>query len=94
MSASLPNVATTDRYTDAATLVAAQSARVNLQVSSQPIRVQLGHGWPPIFLEPEFQLQPGLYSLDRACDAVRVRSASPGLAASVSIDASTKGELA
>jgi hypothetical protein len=94
VSASLPNISPAAGYTDAATLRAPMTARVNLIVQNNAIYWQRGEGlgglnWP----HPEEHLPPGYYSFDIPCDAVRVRRASSALAATVSITARTAQEV-
>jgi hypothetical protein len=90
----LNNVTTTDKYTGAATLACAGSARINLDVLNAAVYFQLGHGTPGIAWESaEVFMPPAFRSLDRACDAVRVRSALAGIPAQVTIHAATKAEI-
>lgn len=93
MSYALNNVTTADGYTTANTLPAPATRRVNLDVSNAAAFVQLGHGTPGIVWDPEVYYPPSFKSLDRACDAVRVRSAKAGAAAQVTVNALTAGDV-
>lgn len=94
MSFGLNNYGTQDNYTPEGTLTFPAVARVNVEVTTQPIFYQLqaarGRGtkaendgaWmPEIFLSPSFR------SLSRRCTGIRVRSAVTGAPAGVTIDA-------
>jgi hypothetical protein len=81
----LRNVATSDEYTDATTLLQPGSVRVTGEIINAAVRYQLGVGSPPEWGE-ESQWAPGWRALSRACDAVRVRSAAPGLPARVTVE--------
>lgn len=93
MSSALSNRTTADAYTAANTLACAQARRVNLVVANAAIYYQLGRGAVPRYEQPEAFLIPGVYSLDRICDAVRVRSAKAGVPAQVSIEALVASEV-
>ncbi len=84
---------TGDRYTDATTLICPDTARVRLQISNAAIKWQRGKGSPPAWDEPEADLLPIVGAFDQVCDAVRVRSLTPGVPAVVAIDALTASEV-
>ena len=92
MSGSLPNQPTADGYTDAATLRAPATARLTLVIANAAVYYQIGRGSILRFSEPEVFAPPGLYTLERACDGIRVRSAKPGAPALVSVAAATARE--
>jgi hypothetical protein len=89
----LNNVATTDGYSEAATIERRAIYRLRLQVTTAAIFYQLADPstWPGINWGPEKMLVPSSYGLlvaDR-CSGVRVRSAAAGQPARVNIDFDT-----
>jgi hypothetical protein len=85
----LNNVATTDAYSDATTIVRPSIRRLRFQVSNAAIFYQTAdpsYGIGAPVWEPERQLIPGLYGFEHRCNGVRVRSAVAGVPARVSID--------
>lgn len=99
MSVSLPNTATQDRYTAAATLRCAGAVKVNLQVFNAAVVAQFAQadarGKEPAWADAaEEDVYPNGGSFERACDGVRVRSKVAGVPAQVSIVAVTESENA
>lgn len=94
MSSSLPNrtVADTDHWIE---LSCPATVRLRITVANAAVFAQIGRGAIPQYAEQEEFLVPGVYSLERRCDAIKVRAAVGGLAkpAQVSIVASTADEV-
>jgi hypothetical protein len=90
----LNNVTTQDNYADATSLIGQGLVRVNLIVANASILYELADRWPPgsEWGEEKF-LPPGMFSLERDCQGVRVRSAVAGVPAQVTVDALTDSEL-
>jgi hypothetical protein len=88
----LNNVATTDGFTNATTLLCPGAARINVDVYNASVFLEFGEGSPPTWLG-EVHLGPTFRSLDRRADAVRVRSFTPGTPARVTIEAIPGGAL-
>jgi hypothetical protein len=83
----LNNATTTDAY-GANVLEAPRFVRLVLIVTGATVLVQLGHGFPPSYDTPEAFYAPGVvYTLERDCSGVRVRSAVKGVPAQVSLQA-------
>lgn len=93
MSYALNNVTTQDGYDVARELACPGATRLNVDVNNAAIMLQLGRGWPAAIWGPEVMVTPSFRSLERTCDAVRVRSARAGLPAQVTIAAYTPGDL-
>lgn len=91
MSYALNNATTTDGWGPA--LPCPNARRLNIDVANAAIYVQRGNGYPNTVWEPETFMPPSFKSLDRACDAVRVRSAKAGTPAQVSIEALTEADF-
>lgn len=96
MPYALNNVTTQNAYNAATTLVCPNSVRLNLHVFNAGVYFRIGStpgtsaGAQPT---GEIFRAPGLYSMDRFCDQVEVRSAAAGVPAQVTIDAWREGEL-
>lgn len=81
------NVATSDRYTAAAVATAPGATRWTLTIANASVLYQLGQGWPGVVWDAEERLlPPTIGSIERRCDAIRFRSATPGAPALVSCD--------
>jgi len=105
MSVGVPNtypalqaVSTTDAYpalgAAGAILLCPGCARVNINVSNAAVTYQLGRGAPDaIIWGPERRLLPSFNSLERAFDAIRLRSATAGVPAVVDVDPLTQGDI-
>jgi hypothetical protein len=93
--ASLNNVTTGDSYSNQTSVIQQNLARINLIVSGSAILYQLADRWPPgsEWAEEKY-LPPGMYSFERDCHGIRVRSAVPGQPAQVVVDALTPSEVA
>jgi hypothetical protein len=91
VSVSLNNITTADVYTDANTLRAPGSTRITMHVRNAAAYYQLGVGIAGVLWRDEVFQLPLSWSGDRNFDAVRVRSAVPGVAAQVTIDAGDDG---
>ena len=89
MSYVLNNVTTGGAYTPQATLTGGAIVALRVTVANAAVYMQVGRGVGGVNWEAEQYLVPGVYGLDRDCDAVRFRSATPGIAATVSVDAQT-----
>jgi hypothetical protein len=83
MSATLNNVQTSDRFTDAATLLCPGTVQLKLVIANAMVEYQLGQGSPPAWDEDPTQLPPVTAGLARRCDAIRFRSAAAGTPARV-----------
>lgn len=87
--APLNNIATTDDYTAAATIICPGAARINIDAANASILFQIGYGndLGAMRWQPETFLAPSFRSLDRRADAIRVRSATPAKPARVTVEA-------
>ena len=90
----LNNAATADAYTDANTLECPGTVKVFVEVFNNGIFIQMFRPGPGLSQggtqqSPEVFLAPGLYSLIRRIERVRVRSSSAGNPADVTIEALT-----
>jgi hypothetical protein len=93
MPGELNNATTTDTYTAVNTRPAPGSARLRIIVRNASIYYQLGYGGHAAAVNyderPEKFLPPGGYPLDESqkpFDGIRVRSATPGKPAQVTVD--------
>lgn len=98
MSYVLDHAATTDAYPtqlgQGASLRCAHTVRLTVDVEDAPVYMQLGEGSRGVeFSQPEVRRGPAIYTFERACDAVRFRSAIPGLPARVSVEAATEQDV-
>lgn len=93
MSYALNNATTQDGYDTARTLSCPNTRRLNIDVTVAAVYVQLGHGTPASVWDTETFFAPSFRSLERACDAVRVRSAKAGTPAQVTVAALTREDL-
>ena len=96
MPYALNNVATTDQYTQATTLVCPSSVRINLHVFNAAVYFRIGNApgtASGVQSGQEIFRAPGLYSMDRYADAVEIRSGAAGVPARVTVDAWRAGEL-
>jgi hypothetical protein len=90
----LNNLPTSDGYTLAATLKSPGTVRLVIHVRNAAIYYQLGDGWPAIaWRVDEVFLPPGTATLERNCDAIRVRNGAVGKPAQVTIEAATRAEV-
>jgi hypothetical protein len=83
----LNNVTTGNDY-GSNVVEAPRFVRLVLIVTGATVLVQLGHGFPPTYDTPEAFYAPGVvYTLERDCSGVRVRSAVRNVPAQVSVQA-------
>lgn len=95
MGYALNNVATADAYSKGATLSCPRTSRINVDVYNAAVYYQLGRNstgsieWDQV----EFFQAPAFRSMDRICDAIRVRSATPGIPGRVTVHAIPLNEI-
>lgn len=81
MGYALNNITAPDSYLPGSTLYCQSTRRVNLDVANAAIYYQLGSGQTgsaggdPVWDVTEYFMTPSFRSLDRACDAIRIRAA-------------------
>jgi len=68
------------------------AVKVSFQVTGARVFVSFGAGWPAATYGPDEPIGPATGSLLRRCDALRVRSLTPGVPARVDFVATPAGE--
>jgi hypothetical protein len=86
----LNNITTTDQYTEDSTVAQAGTVKVNVYVSNASVMCQMADPAPGLqhsdAWRPEVFYGPAHYNLQRKVNAVRVRSAAPGVPAQVTVE--------
>lgn len=96
MPYALNNFKTSDKYEASTTLQCPDSVRVNIHSFNAAIFFRLGSApgtRPGAQPTAEIFRAPGLFSMDRFCDVIEVRSAVAGVPAQVTVDAWRASEL-